>query len=142
MASNIRCRGCCCLRWGPRLYLALGSRWHGFAQAGVEVDKKSKAVKVDEYSRTTCPSIWAVGDATDRINLTPVALMEARAYPLTVPAVNIDRLLGRWMPNSARVIYMMNYANSSVPPDMQTASIWVGLSQCWLQTSVQIIVGF
>ncbi|KAF9618384.1 hypothetical protein IFM89_001107 [Coptis chinensis] len=29
--------------------------------------------QVDEYSRTSVPSIWAVGDATDRLNLTPVA---------------------------------------------------------------------
>ena len=33
---------------------------------------------MDEFSRSTCPSIWAIGDATDRINLTPVALMEVR----------------------------------------------------------------
>ncbi len=51
------------------------------SQAGVELDEKSKAVKVDEFSRTTCPSIWAIGDVTDRINLTPVALMEARSFP-------------------------------------------------------------
>ncbi|XP_078164311.1 glutathione reductase isoform X2 [Carex rostrata] len=40
--------------------------------------------KVDEYSRTTVESIWAVGDATDRINLTPVALMEGGAFAKTV----------------------------------------------------------
>ena len=45
-------------------------------QAGVELDEKSGAVKVDEYSRTSVPSIYAVGDVTDRVNLTPVALME------------------------------------------------------------------
>ena len=47
-------------------------------QNGVELDPKSGAIKVDEYSRSTCPSIWAVGDVTDRMNLTPVALMEVR----------------------------------------------------------------
>lgn len=31
---------------------------------------------VDEYSRTSVPSIWALGDVTNRIQLTPVALME------------------------------------------------------------------
>lgn len=36
--------------------------------------------QVDEYSRTNIPSIWAVGDATNRINLTPVALMEATCF--------------------------------------------------------------
>ena len=48
-------------------------------QAGVELDEKSGAVKVDEYSRTSVPSIYAVGDVTDRVNLTPVALMEVHA---------------------------------------------------------------
>jgi glutathione reductase (NADPH) len=33
-------------------------------------------VKVDEYSRTNVPSVWAIGDVTNRLNLTPVALME------------------------------------------------------------------
>ncbi|GKD39990.1 glutathione reductase, cytosolic, partial [Tanacetum coccineum] len=42
---------------------------------GVEVDRTG-AVKVDEYSRTNVPSIWAIGDVTNRMNLTPVALME------------------------------------------------------------------
>lgn len=42
---------------------------------GVEL-LKDGAVKVNEYSQTNIPSIWAVGDVTNRINLTPVALME------------------------------------------------------------------
>ena len=37
-------------------------------------------LQVDEYSRTNVPSIWAVGDVTNRINLTPVALMEGMAF--------------------------------------------------------------
>jgi glutathione reductase (NADPH) len=37
-------------------------------------------VAVDEYSRTSVPHIWAVGDVTDRINLTPVAIREAAAF--------------------------------------------------------------
>ena len=32
--------------------------------------------QVDDYSQTNVPSIWAIGDVTDRIQLTPVALME------------------------------------------------------------------
>ncbi|KAL0419820.1 UNVERIFIED_CONTAM: Glutathione reductase, chloroplastic [Sesamum radiatum] len=40
--------------------------------------------EVDEYSRTSVPSIWAVGDVTDRINLTPVALMEGGAVAKTL----------------------------------------------------------
>ncbi|KAK9930829.1 hypothetical protein M0R45_018137 [Rubus argutus] len=50
---------------------------------GVELDPKG-AVKVDEYSRTNVPSIWAVGDVTNRVNLTPVALMEGTCFAKTV----------------------------------------------------------
>lgn len=50
---------------------------------GVELDKTG-AVKVDEYSRTNVPSIWAVGDVTNRMNLTPVALMEGTCFAKTV----------------------------------------------------------
>ncbi|XP_010905846.1 glutathione reductase, cytosolic isoform X2 [Elaeis guineensis] len=49
----------------------------------VEVDK-TRAIKVDEYSRSSVPSIWAVGDVTNRINLTPVALMEGTCFAKTV----------------------------------------------------------
>ena len=42
-------------------------------------DKKG-AVAVDEWSKTTAPNMWAVGDVTDRINLTPVAIMEGHAF--------------------------------------------------------------
>ncbi|KAL6189630.1 hypothetical protein ACLB2K_041016 [Fragaria x ananassa] len=50
---------------------------------GVELDPTG-AVKVDEYSRTNVPSIWAVGDVTNRANLTPVALMEGTCFAKTV----------------------------------------------------------
>ncbi|KHG02152.1 Glutathione reductase, chloroplastic [Gossypium arboreum] len=46
---------------------------------GVELDNTG-AVKVDEYSRTSIPSVWAVGDVTNRMNLTPVALMEGTCF--------------------------------------------------------------
>ncbi|XP_078152528.1 glutathione-disulfide reductase [Carex rostrata] len=51
--------------------------------AGVETDRTG-AIKVDEYSRTNVPSIWAVGDVTNRMNLTPVALMEGTCFSKTV----------------------------------------------------------
>ncbi|TYH83805.1 hypothetical protein ES332_D02G156800v1 [Gossypium tomentosum] len=50
---------------------------------GVELDNTG-AVKVDEYSCTSIPSIWAVGDVTNRMNLTPVALMEGTCFAKTV----------------------------------------------------------
>jgi glutathione reductase (NADPH) len=40
-------------------------------------------VVVDDYSRSTGANIWAVGDVTDRINLTPVAIREAAAFANT-----------------------------------------------------------
>jgi glutathione reductase (NADPH) len=54
----------------------------GLEAAGVEL-APGGAVIVDEYSRSSVPSIWAVGDATDRINLTPVALHEAMCFVRT-----------------------------------------------------------
>jgi glutathione reductase (NADPH) len=41
-------------------------------------------IAVDEYSRTSIPSIYAVGDVTHRINLTPVAIREGHAFADTV----------------------------------------------------------
>jgi len=55
----------------------------GLDAAGVELNDK-EAVKVDAYSRTTQNNIYAVGDVTDRINLTPVAIQEAMAFVDTV----------------------------------------------------------
>ena len=51
--------------------------------AGVELTPKG-AVVVDEYSQTAVPSIFAIGDVTDRINLTPVAIREGVAFVETV----------------------------------------------------------
>ena len=52
----------------------------GLEQAGVVLDAQTGAVKVDAYSRSSVPSIFAVGDVTDRLNLTPVAIAEGRAF--------------------------------------------------------------
>lgn len=54
----------------------------GLESAGVELAKNG-AIKVDKFSRTNVPSIYAVGDVTDRINLTPVAIKEGHAFALT-----------------------------------------------------------
>jgi glutathione reductase (NADPH) len=51
----------------------------GLEKAGVQLDKVG-AIAVDEWSKTTAPNIWAVGDVTDRINLTPVAIMEGHCF--------------------------------------------------------------
>ncbi|MEN3381547.1 MAG: glutathione reductase [Hyphomicrobiales bacterium] len=55
----------------------------GLEIAGVRLDAKG-AVAVDEYSQTSVPHIYAVGDVTDRIALTPVAIREGHAFADTV----------------------------------------------------------
>jgi glutathione reductase (NADPH) len=59
------------------------TRGFGLEEAGVALDGRG-AVVVDAYSRSSVPSIWAIGDATDRRNLTPVAIHEAMAFARTV----------------------------------------------------------
>ncbi len=54
----------------------------GLETAGVRLDDKG-AVAVDEFSKTSVGHIWAVGDVTDRINLTPVAIREGQAFAET-----------------------------------------------------------
>lgn len=44
----------------------------------------SGAIAVDQYSRTEVPGVYAIGDVTDRLNLTPVAIAEGRAFADTV----------------------------------------------------------
>jgi len=55
----------------------------GLEAVGVET-AKGGAVTVDEYSRSSVPSIYAIGDVTDRVNLTPVAIKEGMAFAATV----------------------------------------------------------
>ncbi|MBL8636697.1 MAG: glutathione-disulfide reductase [Myxococcales bacterium] len=55
----------------------------GLSEAGVTLDDAG-AVVVDDYSQTSVPNIWAVGDVTNRLNLTPVAIAEGQAFVETV----------------------------------------------------------
>lgn len=55
----------------------------GLDKVGVETGRHGE-IKVDEYSQTNIPSIYAVGDVTDRVQLTPVAIREAMAFVETV----------------------------------------------------------
>ena len=55
----------------------------GLKEAGVEIAKNG-GIAVDEFSRTTAPNVYAVGDVTNRINLTPVAIREGHAFADTV----------------------------------------------------------
>lgn len=51
----------------------------GCDRAGVEMDHLG-AITVDDYSRTSAPGIWALGDVTNRLQLTPVAIHEAMCF--------------------------------------------------------------
>ena len=54
----------------------------GLETAGVALNDRG-AIKVDKFSKTSVANIWAVGDVTDRINLTPVAIREGAAFAET-----------------------------------------------------------
>ena len=66
---------------------ATGRRPHtrrlGLAEVGVGLDALG-AVQVDAHSRSSVPSIYAIGDCTNRVNLTPVAIREGAAFADTV----------------------------------------------------------
>lgn len=55
----------------------------GLEKAGVKLGRNGEII-VDDYSQSSVPSIYAVGDVTDRINLTPVAIREGAAFVETV----------------------------------------------------------
>jgi len=55
------------------------TRGLGLERAGVEVDKYG-AVVVDEYSQSSVASVYAIGDVTNRVNLTPVAIRDGHAF--------------------------------------------------------------
>jgi glutathione reductase (NADPH) len=55
----------------------------GLEAAGVKLGHRD-AIAVDEYSRTSVPHIHAIGDVTDRVALTPVAIREGHAFADTV----------------------------------------------------------
>jgi len=55
----------------------------GLEAAGVALGRRGEIV-VDRYSQSSVPSIHAIGDVTDRVNLTPVAIREGMAFVETV----------------------------------------------------------
>ena len=59
----------------------------GLEDIGVKLGRKGQ-IEVDEYSQTAIPSIYAIGDVTDRVNLTPVAIREGMAFVETVFKAN------------------------------------------------------
>lgn len=59
------------------------SKGLGLESLGVSLGRRGEIV-VDEYSQTAVPSIYAIGDVTNRVNLTPVAIREGMAFSRTV----------------------------------------------------------
>lgn len=55
----------------------------GLEALGIEVGRDG-AIPVDDYSQTAVPSVYAIGDVTNRVNLTPVAIREGMAFVETV----------------------------------------------------------
>jgi glutathione reductase (NADPH) len=55
----------------------------GLEEAGIEVGRRGEIV-VDAYSQTKVPSVYAIGDVTNRVQLTPVAIREGMAFVETV----------------------------------------------------------
>jgi glutathione reductase (NADPH) len=56
----------------------------GLENAGVAINPKNGGIAVDAWSKTSTPNIYAIGDVTHRINLTPVAIREGHAFADTV----------------------------------------------------------
>ncbi len=71
----------------------------GLESAGIALGAKGK-VPVDEYSATSCPSIYAVGDVTDRVQLTPVAIREGHAFADNVFGGNVHTVSYDCIPNA------------------------------------------
>lgn len=71
----------------------------GLAASGVALNDKG-AVIVDEFSRTNVPSIFAVGDVTDRVNLTPMAIREGQAFADTVFGERTTRVDHKLIPTA------------------------------------------
>ena len=79
---NIAMTGCDDIE-ADQLLFAVGRRPNvenlGLDAAGVEVGERGE-IKVDADNRTNVQSIFAIGDVTDRVQLTPVAIREAQAF--------------------------------------------------------------
>jgi glutathione reductase (NADPH) len=56
----------------------------GLENAGVAINPHNGGIAVDAWSKTSVPNIYAIGDVTHRVNLTPVAIREGHAFADTV----------------------------------------------------------
>jgi glutathione reductase (NADPH) len=56
----------------------------GLETAGIAINPRNGGIAVDEWSKTSTPNIYAIGDVTHRLNLTPVAIREGHVFADTV----------------------------------------------------------
>jgi glutathione reductase (NADPH) len=56
----------------------------GLDKAGVAINPKNGGIATDNWAKTSVPHIYAIGDVTHRVNLTPVAIREGHAFADTV----------------------------------------------------------
>ncbi len=75
------------------------TRGLGIEEIGVELARNG-AVVVDERYRTSVPSIWALGDVTDRVKLTPVALAEAMVFARNLFKGDVEPMHYRNIPSA------------------------------------------
>jgi glutathione reductase (NADPH) len=97
----------------------------GLRRAGVKLAENG-AVMVDEWSQTAVPSIYAVGDVTDRMPLTPVAIHEGQCFADTVFGANPTKPDHALAPRSAGVPFILRapgsarnarYTRKKTPPE-------------------------
>ena len=72
----------------------------GLEQVGVKLEPGTGAVAVNEWSRTSVPGIYAIGDATDMLNLTPTAIAEGRALAETLFNNNPIKIEHKFVPTA------------------------------------------
>ena len=75
------------------------TRGLGIEEVGVELARNG-AVVVDERYRTNVPSIWALGDVTDRVKLTPVAIAESMIFARNLFKGDVDPMHYRNIPSA------------------------------------------
>ena len=75
------------------------TRGLGIEEIGVELARNG-AVVVDDRYRTNVPSVWALGDVTDRVKLTPVAIAEAMVFARNLFKGDVERMHYRNIPSA------------------------------------------
>ena len=99
----------------------------GLHEAGVKLGRGGQ-VLVDDYSQTDVPSIYAIGDVTDRVNLTPVAIREGMAFVETVfrgnPTAPFDSLVTATSTSNSRSVSSAS-SGQAMSSTISMRSSWV-----------------